>query len=114
MQLCSERDEVCHRRRSKERGIVEQFLDHNGGICYDCDGTGRIKHVAGASRRRIIPKQGDLSVGLRVRALTKGAPVETVTSLHRDPDFGWSMIVTTDAGNEYPVDDLYPTQIRLA
>src|SRR5690606_16423315 len=88
----------CH--KCSGTGTVERFLDYEGGICFDCNGTGRIAHVSGSTTKQIRVNVADLAIGLRVRATNK-ANAETVVDFRRHPELPIVTVATTDAGNEY-------------
>lgn len=54
-------------------GIVSRFLDHDGGVCYDCSGVGTIAAVVRAAGRKLDPRKVARAIGDAVRA---GQPVD--------------------------------------
>ena len=102
----------CH--KCNGTGTVERYLDVKAGVCFDCNGTGTTTYVEGSSKQIIFIKRDMVEVGLRVRGTAKNAPVETVASFGRHPEFGDVTIVTTDAGRDYWVAAGMTPQLRLA
>ena len=96
-------------------GIVSRFLDYKGGECFDCNGTGHMTYVA-ASRKfiRVTPSTAEPGTAVRV---STGMVTETITAtapLFLDNGQIVGVIVTTDAGNEYPVHRTFPSNLVLA
>ena len=99
-------------RKCNGTGTVERFLDHDGGVCYDCNGEGKIAYVAGSKSKMVRVTAADLEVGLRVRATNKTA-AETVVDFHRHPELPTVTVVTTDAG-EYLLNPTFTSTLVLA
>ena len=100
----------CH--KCSGTGTVERFLDHEGGVCFDCNGTGRIAHVAGSKSKLVRVNVTDLEIGLQVRATNKTA-TETVVDFRRHADLPAVTVVTTDAG-EYLLSPAFTSTLVLA
>lgn len=101
----------CH--KCNGTGIVDRFLDHDGGVCYDCNGEGRIAYVAGSKSKMVRVTVADIEVGLRIRHTTKSTP-ETITGFHRHPELPAVTVVTTDAGSEYTLGPVTTSPLVLA
>lgn len=54
-------------------GIVSRFLDHDGGVCYDCTGTGTIATAARPTGRKQDPRKIARAVG---DAVIAGQPID--------------------------------------
>lgn len=54
-------------------GTVTRFLDHDGGVCYDCGGKGTIAASVPATGRKLDPRKVARAVGDAVLA---GQPVD--------------------------------------
>ena len=100
----------CH--KCSGTGTVERFLDYEGGVCFDCNGTGKIAHIAGGKSKPVRVNVADLQIGLRVRATNK-TTAETVVDFRRHPELPVVTVVTTNAG-EYLLNPTFTSPLVLA